>query len=139
PDLAISSSSMDGDSLRADIQNLGCLSVGGFNLSIQAQEGADLNFFIEHIIPAGGSYTWWNPELQFDANLLSGGYKVTVDPDNAIEEINEDNNVYEKAPITIEGVQFYLIDIHSTSEQWPQDTDQGEFNFEFFVGNDHFW
>jgi len=138
PDLAISSSSMDGESLTVDVQNLGCRSVEGFNLSLQGQEGATLIRFIDHLLPAGGSYTWWNPE-PFGANLFSRGYTVTVDPDNAIEEINEDNNVYEQAPITNKGVQFYYLDIHSTSESWPQDTDQGEFSFDFSVGNSYFW
>ncbi|MFC2025888.1 CARDB domain-containing protein [Chloroflexota bacterium] len=137
PDLAISSSTMDGESFSVEVQNVGCASVEGFNLRIHPQEGEDLDLFVEEYIPPGGTYTWYYME-PFGADLLSRGYTVTVDPDNAIEEINEDNNVYEQSPITNKGVQFYYLDIHSTSEQWPQDTDQGEFDFLFTAGNSWF-
>jgi hypothetical protein len=134
PDLQITYAGIKDGQGQVEVQNIGCAAVDGFNLVVEPLEGEDVYEFVDVRIPKGGKYTW---TTSVDPNLLSRGFQVTVDPDNTIAEIDEENNFYEKRQITLKHIDVYMIDIYDTMEDDEpfEDSIDGEFYFNIFVND----
>ncbi len=129
PDLLITDvvRSINGDSIDVTVHNMGCEDVDGFDLStITAPDERDKLESYPDTIPAGGAKT---VTMRFlDPNLYSYLFEVAVDPEDAIDEIDEGNNIFQKFPIRVKYIHFYKIDIHDTSDgEWHENADEGEF------------
>jgi hypothetical protein len=129
PDLHISDvvRSINGESVDVTVENLGCSPVDGFDIALHTGNG-EVNKFasFEESLSNGSSKTFSIGGL--DPNLYSQTFDAYVDPDNAIEELDETNNVHLTFPIRVKYIHFYKIDIHDTSDdEWHQNPYQGEF------------
>jgi hypothetical protein len=136
PDLSITYADIDaaGGLVSVRIQNVGCAPVDEpFTLRLASRDvgtgGTSTVAEIDTYLNPHETYVW---ETSYDP-VWAGGFTASVDTENRIAESDEDNNFYEKGHITLKAVEFYMVDIHSTSDygQWSEDPDQGEFRFRF--------
>ncbi|MBI9050551.1 MAG: hypothetical protein JEZ00_14105 [Anaerolineaceae bacterium] len=139
PELVITrvTRSTSGRDLEIDVQNQGCAPVDGFSLQTHTNTGEiDWSGRFVDSVPAGETTTITIRDL--DPNLYSWAFDVEIDPENVIQEIDEQNNVYQKLPIRVKYVHIYQIDIHDTSDgEWHQDSDKGEFRIKLGVNDVH--
>ncbi len=134
PDLSITYADIDaaGGLVSVRIQNVGCAPVDEpFTLRLASRDvgtgGTSTVAEIDTYLNPQETYVW---EAEFDP-VWAGGFTAHVDTQNRIAESNEDNNWYEKGPITLKGIQFYAVRIHDTIEGAGEDRHQGEFRFSF--------
>lgn len=129
PDFQISEAFIHEALAIVNIKNSGCASVDGFDLRIQPEEGAAFTERIDGYLAPGITvqYETFNPSL-------SQGYVATVDPDNIIPELDENNNTYEVGRIALKHIHIYRIEIHDASEG-GLNGNKGEFRFLIWVND----
>lgn len=129
PDLVITDVSRhaNGSEIYITIENRGCAVVNGFKLATYLTATArDTEQVFDSEIPAGGSTTATISSLNPEA--YSYAFSVVVDPDDVIDEIDDTNNLFHKAPIQIDHIHFNIIDILDTSDgEVTEDSGDGEF------------
>lgn len=129
PDLSIYDvqRSVSGKLIYVDVQNTGCENVNGFELITHTgsgEENTDAVFTIS--LPPGSTERVKIENV--DPNLYSRAFDVEVDPNNIIEEIDENNNIFLKPQIRLKHIHFTKLEILDTCDQeWHQDSDKGEF------------
>ncbi len=121
--------------LAIDVRNRGCAPLDGFNMVLHRQDGHSFTReFDVHI--AERTTERVTIDLGFDVNPYGRMFWVILDPDDVIDEIDEENNLYLKQPIMLNQIHIHSIDIHTTSDgEWHQDADEGEF-YMFFVAQE---
>jgi len=131
PDLTIIDVQQAEALVNVSIKNMGCTSARGFELGFNLADNQVLNQPIDQVLSPGATYTW---EGLINPNLFSRGFETVVDPNNAIVEIDENNNQFTLAPISIAYIEVYRVDIHDISEGWLRG-DKGEFELEVEVND----
>jgi hypothetical protein len=113
-DLSITYATVAEALVEVRIRNVGCAPVNEpFTLRLLSPEGEELIETIDTYLNPGDTYVWHTFGLGW-----AQGFTATVDPDNALAELNEGNNFYEKGPITLKAVEFYMIDVHHPVETY---------------------
>jgi hypothetical protein len=126
PDLTITYVAQEGNLLHALIKNIGCTSVQGFELRFKMPNGEIVDIFNDRYLAQGISYSLEN--LVVNPNLFSMGFEAIVDPNDLIQEIDEDNNTFTLAPISVKHVHIKSIDILTVPENSGRGN-KGEFRF----------
>jgi len=144
PDLTITNVNQDEALVSVSVKNLGCSSAHGFEIAFNLADNQVFTETVDQWLSPGAQYTW---ESFVNPNLFSRGFETVVDPNNTIVEIDEVNNAFSLAPISIAYVEVYRVDIHDISEGWLRGN-KGEFQFEVEVndrylrspaGDTYFW